>query len=112
MYTRVLSACPLLGGLSSCGVSFIGGFPVHYDLEEKTTLAGLKWGGVTVKTPKIKAHSSSTKLYCSVKDKMASPKESFIRSHMSTLASLCGVLIVISQKAGVSNSTCLLAYPP
>ena len=34
VYTRVLSACPLLGGLSSFGVSFIGDFTVsilsHY----------------------------------------------------------------------------------
>ena len=29
MYTRVLSACLLLGGLSSFGVSFIRGFTVH-----------------------------------------------------------------------------------
>ena len=28
MYTRVLSACPLLGGLSSFGASFIGGLTV------------------------------------------------------------------------------------
>ena len=28
VYTRVLLACPLLGGLSSFGVSFIGGFTV------------------------------------------------------------------------------------
>ena len=28
MYTRVLSACPLLGGLSSFRVFFIGGFTV------------------------------------------------------------------------------------
>ena len=27
-YTRVLSACPLLGGLSSFGVSFIRGFTI------------------------------------------------------------------------------------
>ena len=29
VYTRVLSACFLLGGLSSFGVSIIGGFTVH-----------------------------------------------------------------------------------
>ena len=29
VYTRVLLACPLLGGLSSFGVSFIGGFTVQ-----------------------------------------------------------------------------------
>ena len=29
MYTGVLSVCPLLGGLSSFGVSFIGGFTVN-----------------------------------------------------------------------------------
>ena len=28
MYTRVLLACPLFGGLSSFGVSSIGGFTV------------------------------------------------------------------------------------
>ena len=28
VYKRVLLACPLLGGLSSFGVSFIGGFTV------------------------------------------------------------------------------------
>ncbi len=28
MYTRILLVCPLFGGLSSFGVSFIGGFTV------------------------------------------------------------------------------------
>ena len=31
-YTRVLSGCPLLGGLSSFGVSFLGGFTVLWSL--------------------------------------------------------------------------------
>ena len=36
MYTRVLLACPLLG-LSSFGMSFIGGFTVYQSLNTHTT---------------------------------------------------------------------------
>ena len=32
MYTRVLLACPLLGGLSSFGVSFVGRFVLFWSV--------------------------------------------------------------------------------